>query len=195
MESCTQIWLPTGAQSNCIALWEECTGQTSSCCGPATCFGDSSHAACVPLPSVTSHPTKSPSSQPTSSCTVCTDIETYWMANNGKDCTTSNLIYTKCNKDATWESNKFCQKSCYEAGYGYAGDVCCDWVSRRLHSGVSKSDFEGLMWWDWTIEYADFDQKFEETLNWEIYRGGMRNSWYLYVLVRAFLWGTELQLC
>merc|ERR1712038_1476851 len=55
---CNMVWLPDGAQANCIALWEECTGNLSSCCGPAICFGDDSYASCVP-PMVTSAPTKS----------------------------------------------------------------------------------------------------------------------------------------
>merc|ERR1711862_99605 len=39
--SCNTVWLPNGAQQNCIALWDDCTGQGSgSCCGNAVCFGD-----------------------------------------------------------------------------------------------------------------------------------------------------------
>jgi len=127
MDTCSQIWLPTGAQGNCVALWEECTGQESSCCGPATCFGDSTYGTCVP---------SAPTPEPTTSCTVCTDIETTWMANNGKDCTTSDLIDTKCNKSSAWIESKFCQQSCYEAGNGYDGDVCCDSATRRLRGGA-----------------------------------------------------------
>jgi len=126
-EVCDKIWLPTGAQSGCTALWGECTGQEeSSCCGPASCVGTNTYAACVPD---SDGPTPSPVPP---ACTECTDDETWWMANNGKDCTTSDLINTKCNKDATWTLNKYCQLSCYLAGNGYEGDVCCTSATRHL---------------------------------------------------------------
>merc|ERR1711862_618607 len=43
--SCNNIWLPNGPQDNCVALWEDCTGNGSSCCGPAECFSDGNSAS------------------------------------------------------------------------------------------------------------------------------------------------------
>ena len=47
-DSCNSAWLPNGEQHNCIALWGECTGKSSSCCQPAICYGDSQYAQCRP---------------------------------------------------------------------------------------------------------------------------------------------------
>jgi len=127
-DSCTMVWLPTGAQSNCLALWEECTVGSNECCEPAVCSGDGITGQCVPASDVTPVPT--PTTPTSAPCIVCDDVETSWMSNNGKDCATSSLIDTKCNKNSNWISNKFCQLSCYNAGNGYDGDVCCS--SRRL---------------------------------------------------------------
>jgi len=58
--SCNTVWLPNGKQSNCVALWGDCTGNASACCGPADCFGDSTDASCVPPTTITSAPTFAP---------------------------------------------------------------------------------------------------------------------------------------
>jgi len=58
--SCNNIWLPNGAQNNCVALWGDCTGNVSSCCGPAECLGDDMYTSCVPPTDVTSTPTLAP---------------------------------------------------------------------------------------------------------------------------------------
>merc|ERR1711902_2784 len=63
---------------------------------------------------------------PLSGCVSCSDNETPWMRQNNEDCTNSNLIDTKCNKNPMWRQKKYCRFSCYEAGNGYSGDVCCD---------------------------------------------------------------------
>merc|ERR1712183_617004 len=45
---------------------------------------------------------------------------------NGENCETSyNVINTNCNKNSTWNENKFCRHSCYYTGNGYEGDNCC----------------------------------------------------------------------
>jgi hypothetical protein len=59
-------------------------------------------------------------------CIVCDDVETKWMSNNGKDCTTVNNLHKKCNKNNNWTKNNICQLSCYKAGHGYPGDICCN---------------------------------------------------------------------
>jgi len=53
--SCDKVWLPNGAEKNCVALWGECSAM-QKCCGPANCFG----GVCVPPTSVTSSPTSAP---------------------------------------------------------------------------------------------------------------------------------------
>jgi len=58
--SCNNIWLPNGPQDNCVALWEDCTDNGSSCCGPAECFSDGNSASCVPPTDVTPTPTFAP---------------------------------------------------------------------------------------------------------------------------------------
>merc|ERR1712154_431070 len=81
--TCTLIWLPTGAQKNCVALWNDCTNDPDSCCGPAECTGDSEYAVCVPadendtdIPSMSPSgaPSSSPSGVPSSSPTLPTCI-------------------------------------------------------------------------------------------------------------------------
>lgn len=49
------------------------------------------------------------------------------MMNNGFDCATDTTrMNNKCNKSNWWTSKKYCQLSCYNAGNGYPGDVCCN---------------------------------------------------------------------
>jgi len=120
-ESCNNIWLPNGAQSNCVALWGKCNpSQPNSCCGPAICEGDSNYASCVPDETTTPAPTSQP-------CTVCDNVGTTKMINKGQDCTdlSSKKLNNNCDKN-TWIQNKHCQLSCYTSGNGYDGDVCCN---------------------------------------------------------------------
>ena len=82
-------------------------------------------------PTLVDETTDAPTKKPTpplngSSCIQCTDEETSWMVNNEKDCITSYLIHTKCNKDPTWTENQYCRQSCYDSGFEYSGDFCCD---------------------------------------------------------------------
>merc|ERR1712157_134836 len=85
----------------------------------------------------TESPSESPSDHATdlssirssdlSSCTICDDIETSWQVKNGFDCTSDTYrINNYCNKDERWIEKGFCRLSCYKAGNGYPGDVCCD---------------------------------------------------------------------
>mmetsp|Transcript_22062 Transcript_22062/g.33338 ORF Transcript_22062/g.33338 Transcript_22062/m.33338 type:complete len:247 (+) Transcript_22062:1826-2566(+) len=70
-------------------------------------------------------PTPAPTNLPPGACSNCSNIATPWMDRNGVDCATTDLITSKCNLDDNWTRNKFCQQSCYDAGNGYAEDVCC----------------------------------------------------------------------
>merc|ERR1711862_1048499 len=78
--------------------------------------------SCIPPSDTTSPPTQSPTSP---QCTPCDDRGTPTMSVKGKDCTSINLA-GKCSNKSYWIKNKFCQLSCYNAGLGYDGDVCCN---------------------------------------------------------------------
>jgi len=83
---------------------------------------------CPPTPNPTTSPTSTPTTaSPTvTPCTACTDERTQWMETNGKMCDSwSYGISNNCNQNDNWVSAKTCQASCYAAGKGYAGDVCC----------------------------------------------------------------------
>jgi len=63
---------------------------------------------------------------PNPSCVRCDDIATPWMEDNGKSCdVTTWLITNKCVEDDQWVTNGYCRSSCYDAGRGYANEVCC----------------------------------------------------------------------
>merc|ERR1712154_12757 len=158
--TCTLTWLPRGAEKNCLALWDECTNASDSCCGAAECYGDSEYATCVPkneveteMPSISPSnapsispsnapsisPTNAPSSSPTlPTCIVCDDVPTGNMIDRGETCEEANNIDNKCAKD-NWINKKFCQLTCYNTGNGYEGDVCCNGSARKLlRAGTQK---------------------------------------------------------
>jgi len=60
------------------------------------------------------------------------------MISVGMECPSSYLLETKCNKNAAWTENKNCRLSCYNEGYGYEGDVCCE-SNAKGHPGDAKS--------------------------------------------------------
>jgi len=71
--------------------------------------------------------TNKPTPKPTTTCSICDDVETSWQIQNGFDCATDTVrMNKKCNKDTNWTKKGFCRLSCYNAGNGYPGDVCCD---------------------------------------------------------------------
>jgi len=117
---CNKTWLPRGAQKNCVALWGQCTSDPNSCCGPAKCYGDNNYAACVPDNTATSEPTPQP-------CVVCTDVATPKMDKKGEKCGDKpKTLQKNCNGKSKWINKNWCQLSCYNAGKGYEGDVCCN---------------------------------------------------------------------
>ena len=62
----------------------------------------------------------------TPGCVRCDDEPTQWMINNDKDCSTSNwLINNKCSSNSHWTSQAYCRLSCFQAGRGYDGELCC----------------------------------------------------------------------
>jgi hypothetical protein len=62
------------------------------------------------------------------SSSSCTDEVSDWMSENDKDCSWAWGLENNCNKDDTWVAQKTCQQSCYDAGFGYSGDVCASLV-------------------------------------------------------------------
>jgi len=113
--SCTTVWLPSGAQAGCRALWEECGSTTSGCCAPAVCHLSDTYGQCAPPPT------------PPTACIACDDRVPDAMVKKGKGCTdlSKGFIRKRWCKDPVASRKKWCQLSCYKAGYGYDGDVCC----------------------------------------------------------------------
>lgn len=63
---------------------------------------------------------------PATNCTACSDNPYPFMRIAGEECAPDHLMVgTKCNKNLLWSRKKYCQKSCFTAGYGYEGDDCC----------------------------------------------------------------------
>eukprot|EP00937_MAST-01D_sp_MAST-1D-sp2_P004557 g4557.t1 len=59
-------------------------------------------------------------------CTQCADSRSAFMVDNNKECATYTWGHSnRCSCDEEWRKSKYCQKSCFEAGNGYAGDNCC----------------------------------------------------------------------
>merc|ERR1711975_121618 len=58
--------------------------------------------------------------------TSCTHTPTGWMKKKGKSCDmwSKENFSAKCNHNARWMKNKYCQQSCYLNGFGYDGDYC-----------------------------------------------------------------------
>jgi len=103
-----------------------CGGHYASSCaecpqgnGAAWCNGD-----CIWINDQCQQSDVSPTSSP---CIICDERATPWMIKKGRTCGSKDKpIKTKCNKSANWSKSKFCQLSCYNAGNGYDGDVCCN---------------------------------------------------------------------
>ena len=95
----------------------------------------------APTPTLTPTPTPTPTPTLTDDdlCVECSDNETPWMENNGRDCASSDwLLSRKCNQNNFWTKKSFCQKSCYDKGLGYEGVICC--------SGESESSGSAFCW-------------------------------------------------
>merc|ERR1711902_249420 len=77
----------------------------------------------APVAPPTTAPVTPPTNAPTPPNIYCSNYETPWMFQNNYDCTTFNL-HNRCNMNSFWIEHKWCRFSCYQAGYGYSGDVC-----------------------------------------------------------------------
>merc|ERR1711937_99623 len=104
-----------GEQRGCKPRWYECTKNPDACCDGLTCVQVNSHySQCQYVEG------------PPPECVHCDDEETPWMKKNNHECTSSVVLDQKCNKSDRWLKKKYCQLSCYNRGYGYTGDVCCN---------------------------------------------------------------------
>lgn len=125
---CNRYWLVGGALSGCLAF-NDMGCDAVPCCEGLVCKNDGANTKCRrPAPVPTPNPTQNPlTSEPTPpACTICDDTESNWMRNKGYDCPTdAKRIDTKCNKDNKWTEEGWCRLSCYKAGNGYLGDLCC----------------------------------------------------------------------
>ena len=62
----------------------------------------------------------------TPACTECTDERNKYMVDNDVACDQYPYAYSNlCKHNDNWAKQKFCQKSCFANGAGYAGEVCC----------------------------------------------------------------------
>jgi hypothetical protein len=86
------------------------------------------------------------------SCQVCTNEPAFSMLKNTQDCDTVGEVFLShnCDKKEHWIEKKLCQSSCYKAGHGYDGDLCClaeapscqicnDAPSKNMNSTCAKS--------------------------------------------------------
>ena len=85
-------------------------------------------------------PPKSPPPPASPPCVECTDEPTPYLAKRNRSCAWSVNLRNKEKAEATscrrkprsaGAGGKFCQRSCYALGLGYAGDICCPQHKRR----------------------------------------------------------------
>ena len=63
---------------------------------------------------------------PPVTCTECTNERNTYMEETDKVCDQFPYAYrNRCKHDDYWVKRKFCQRSCFDNGAGYEGDVCC----------------------------------------------------------------------
>lgn len=145
--SCNTIFLPDGAEENCLALWDAGCMTDNDCCLDLVCYGDSNSAQCIEAAAVPARrkmltetfpgleaSNVSLFSELKGACIVCDDVPTRDMTENGIDCSSFHALKEMCTTDGNWLANRFCRRSCFGAGYGYDGDVCCteDAAASRL---------------------------------------------------------------
>jgi len=146
--TCLPLWEEGCSTDSDCCLWGHCNSKGvcdhDGTWKPPVDFTNSPTSRVTPAP-VTPEPTPKPTLKPTPkptnpptpkptmpeptppTCTICDDIETSWQIDNGFDCASDTVrMNKKCNKDEKWTNKGFCRLSCYKAGNGYPGDVCCD---------------------------------------------------------------------
>lgn len=119
---------------NCIDMtnelyWEILNATKISRDGTQITTAPSPAPTATPVPTISPAPTtlEPTTSKPTRDCMECTDIGNVWMQSQGEECHPSHyFINRKCIKNKTWRKNKYCQHTCYHAGFGYEGDDCCE---------------------------------------------------------------------
>lgn len=86
----------------------------------------------TPIPP-TPHPTPLPT--PQQEATQCDNRQAPHMEEKGMSCTTFPNMASYCKNNAYWIKERYCQKSCWDYGYGYDGDDCSTQASsRRRHT-------------------------------------------------------------
>jgi len=135
--SCAAVFLPNGAEQNCLALWDGGCTNDAECCLDLVCYdGGSPSSQCVEsaaLPFRKRMLAEEDSNNNASSstellkgaCIVCDDVPARDMTESGVDCSSLGALGAMCKEDGNWLANRFCRRSCFEAGFGYDGDVCC----------------------------------------------------------------------
>ena len=103
---------------------------------------------------------------------ACTDTPTSWMEKQDPPLTCAGWSYgikKECNKNADWNVSKYCQQSCYAAGFGYEGDSCVPATCTTTCTDEASSYMEknGLTCadWGWGIEtYCNKDEWWSQSM-------------------------------
>ena len=134
---CTWSWIISNKCNHDTDWVADLTCQYSCTAGGAGYFSSESDYCCElsppspptpPSPPPPSPPPPLPPPSPLVPCTVCTDDPPASLISQGRDCSWSWAMANKCNLDAGWVSNLYCQASCTAAGVGYfsdGADHCC----------------------------------------------------------------------
>ena len=70
------------------------------------------------------------------------------MVQNGLHCSTWEFGMGYCRvRNPNWVANKYCQRSCAAAGYGYDGDNCCTFPTdyARQAAKCTRDELESLV--------------------------------------------------
>ena len=59
-------------------------------------------------------------------CNIFINEEITWIQGHNKHCNSSNLLLIKCKFSSTWVKENLHQQSCFEEGYGYGKNNCCE---------------------------------------------------------------------
>ena len=71
------------------------------------------------------------------------------MPGQGRTCEGWLWAHTnRCNSFASWQTQRYCQRSCYFAGNGYAGDVCCASPPPALPPPLSPGAYQRTLYVD-----------------------------------------------
>lgn len=120
-----------GADQVQLSLYR--SGQASTCGSGFDNYLSNDRETAIPDPTnrpQTATPNRPPTPSPTrivydGSCSLCDDVPMEWMNDGCSGPGSASAIATKCNKNNSWKTNKWCQATCFYSGFGYDGDNCC----------------------------------------------------------------------